>query len=422
MEKLAIAILWATALGLSCLSGCAQPDATSDKVPEPGYHAAVCWNGSFYAGGTDGRLDRITLSGDNQTLPLDTTAALTCGYADTQGILFAGEDGVMVFSEDGEQFSLVDTGTEETINGITAINGSYLAVTEQGTVLQSKDRRHWENSDTSVRNDLIAVASTGQTAMAVSAESDILLTHDGNTWENSNFNEVYEGLYPEYVFTSVTALGNSFFILGYTAEEPHTPLLMFSEAGDVWMRKDLAAINNEDPEQFYPMEPRQISSDIDQLLVLCDGGRLLTVPNCVTCNQLMTLSENEFYALALGPEKILVAGADFAFEVLDIQDVRQERIQAEQAAQDLQSGAVLIDVREDEELEADGYIEGSLHIPLDQLETLLPQMVPDQSTELIFYCAMGSRAQQALEQAQQMGYERVYNLGGLSDWPYGIVY
>ncbi|HCC35092.1 MAG TPA: hypothetical protein DEQ02_05455 [Ruminococcaceae bacterium] len=47
-------------------------------------------------------------------------------------------------------------------------------------------------------------------------------------------------------------------------------------------------------------------------------------------------------------------------------------------------------------------------------------MVPDKSREIIFYCAAGGRAQTALEQALDLGYETVYNLGGISDWPYEI--
>lgn len=399
----------------------AAPAAGAAAGTAEGYTVSCYWNGAFYAGGSDGRLDRITPEGVREAVALPDAVSLTSVYADGSGILFGSQEGAVISSRNGMEFDVAQAGGKTAVLGITALHGRYLAVTGNGTVLTSSDREQWQAETTPVRHDLISVASTGQMAMAVSAESDILLTRDGENWDTYNFNEMYEGLYPEYVFTSVTALGNSFFILGHTAEAPDTPLIMFSEDGSVWMHKELAAINNEAPELFYPIQPRMITSDIDQLLILCGGGQLLTVPSCVTCNQMLALSEQELYTMALGGGKILLAGEAYSYQILNDQDVRQERIQAEQAAQDLQSGAVLIDVREDEELEADGYIEGSLHIPLDQLEAQLPQRVPDQSTELIFYCAMGSRAQQALELAQQMGYERVYNLGGLRDWPYGIV-
>lgn len=149
------------------------------------------------------------------------------------------------FQQKRMEFDVAQAGGKTAVLGITALHGRYLAVTGNGTVLTSSDREQWQAETTPVRHDLISVASTGQMAMAVSAESDILLTRDGENWDTYNFNEMYEGLYPEYVFTSVTALGNSFFILGHTAEAPDTPLIMFSEDGSVWMHKELAAHNNE---------------------------------------------------------------------------------------------------------------------------------------------------------------------------------
>ena len=70
---------------------------------------------------------------------------------------------------------------------------------------------------------------------------------------------------------------------------------------------------------------------------------------------------------------------------------------------------------------ADGYIPGSIHIPLAEVEAKLPEVAPDHNTEIIFYCASGKRSQKATELAVEMGYAKVYNLGGLSDWPYEIV-
>ena len=48
--------------------------------------------------------------------------------------------------------------------------------------------------------------------------------------------------------------------------------------------------------------------------------------------------------------------------------------------------------------------------------------MPEPGTELIFYCKAGVRAQTALEKAMELGYSRVYNLGGLGDWPYEIAH
>ena len=118
---------------------------------------------------------------------------------------------------------------------------------------------------------------------------------------------------------------------------------------------------------------------------------------------------------------MLVCGEDFFCRVLDSKQIRQDKIKAEQAQIDMQYGAILIDVREADELAADGYIPGSIHIPLAEVEAKLPEVAPDHNMEIIFYCASGKRSQKATELAVEMGYAKVYNLGGIKDWPYEIV-
>ena len=126
--------------------------------------------------------------------------------------------------------------------------------------------------------------------------------------------------------------------------------------------------------------------------------------------------------MAVTQDKVLVVGEDFFCQVIDAQELRQERIQAEQAQYDQQNGAIIVDVREQQELIDEGYIPGALHIPVGEIAERLPELVPDTGMELIFYCKAGVRAQSAMETAMELGYTRVYNLGGLSDWPYEVAH
>lgn len=117
---------------------------------------------------------------------------------------------------------------------------------------------------------------------------------------------------------------------------------------------------------------------------------------------------------------MLLAGEGYTLSVIALEDVRQYKIQPEQALTDyLNNGAVLIDVRSDEEW-ASGHIAGAVHIPLADVDSRLPQEIPEKQTQLIFYCGSGKRSQTALEKARDLGYQLVYNLGGIDDWPYGL--
>ena len=121
--------------------------------------------------------------------------------------------------------------------------------------------------------------------------------------------------------------------------------------------------------------------------------------------------------MALGDGKIVVVGDDFWFDILNDDELYQYNISPEQALADFLNGAYIVDVRTVEEYEA-SHIKGCIHIPVDQIDNALEKIIPDKSKKIIFYCAKGVRAQQSLEKALQLGYEKVYNLGSIDDWPY----
>ena len=73
-----------------------------------------------------------------------------------------------------------------------------------------------------------------------------------------------------------------------------------------------------------------------------------------------------------------------------------EQVKAEIAEVDAReaqaaSGAAWIDVREDDEWQ-EGHIPGAIHVPRGHLESRIEAAVPDKSTPLIVYCAVGNRS------------------------------
>jgi molybdopterin/thiamine biosynthesis adenylyltransferase/rhodanese-related sulfurtransferase len=83
----------------------------------------------------------------------------------------------------------------------------------------------------------------------------------------------------------------------------------------------------------------------------------------------------------------------------------------------LQEGAVIVDVRESEELAA-GLLPGAKHVPRSYLETRIEGIVPDRSAHVILYCASGNRsAYGARTLRDDMGYEHVRSMkGGIALW------
>jgi len=76
----------------------------------------------------------------------------------------------------------------------------------------------------------------------------------------------------------------------------------------------------------------------------------------------------------------------------------------------------LLDVREDAELEKDGYIEGAVHIAVRDLLNNLDKL-PGLDDPIVVYCASGHRGGYALMALKMLGYTNVRNLGGgLGAW------
>lgn len=86
-------------------------------------------------------------------------------------------------------------------------------------------------------------------------------------------------------------------------------------------------------------------------------------------------------ALTIGLFTILIVGGPVAARQSD--DI--ERIGVQNLKEQLDNGEtfILIDVREDYELEEDGAIEGAIHIPMGELEARMSDIPKD--IRLVFY-------------------------------------
>ena len=95
-------------------------------------------------------------------------------------------------------------------------------------------------------------------------------------------------------------------------------------------------------------------------------------------------------------------------------------IDADQAYQMVQDkNCNLIDIRESNELENTGRVEGASHIPRGMLEVYLDPNSPifqngqiDQNKEFVLFCAGGVRSALAVKSLKDMGYQKVSHIDG----------
>jgi rhodanese-related sulfurtransferase len=111
-----------------------------------------------------------------------------------------------------------------------------------------------------------------------------------------------------------------------------------------------------------------------------------------------------------------------AKSLLDAANAAVPRISGKEAQEMVANGALLVDVRDGTEVAASGKAAGAIHIPRGSLEFKADTTAAtaDKNFALdrpvILHCAGGGRAALAGKLLKDMGYQKVYNLGGFKDW------
>ena len=103
---------------------------------------------------------------------------------------------------------------------------------------------------------------------------------------------------------------------------------------------------------------------------------------------------------------------------------RVENLTVDQAADEIERGdALLVDLREPGEREAQGAIPGAVHAPRGMLEfwadpaSAYHRSEFDPNRRVILHCASGGRSALAADTLQQMGYGNVAHIdGGFTAW------
>ena len=111
----------------------------------------------------------------------------------------------------------------------------------------------------------------------------------------------------------------------------------------------------------------------------------------------------------------MIHSAEFLEIVKDAMS-RVREVSVDETQQRMKAGAILIDVREDNEFDA-AHAKGARHLGRGIIERDIVGAVPDKDTELILYCGGGYRSALAADNLQKMGYTNVWSMtGGWHGW------
>lgn len=96
--------------------------------------------------------------------------------------------------------------------------------------------------------------------------------------------------------------------------------------------------------------------------------------------------------------------------------------QADAQAMIDQGNVLVLDVRDPAEVAASGKIPGAVNVPRGLLEFRADPTMPshdknfDAGKTVLIYCASGGRSALGGKLLKDMGYDKVFNLGGFKDW------
>jgi rhodanese-related sulfurtransferase len=90
------------------------------------------------------------------------------------------------------------------------------------------------------------------------------------------------------------------------------------------------------------------------------------------------------------------------------------RVSSSDARALVENGALLVDVRSEGEY-ADGGIEGSINIPIQELASRMDEL-GDKNREIVVYCQSGGRSAMAKRLLESNGFSKVHDLGSINRW------
>jgi rhodanese-related sulfurtransferase len=110
-------------------------------------------------------------------------------------------------------------------------------------------------------------------------------------------------------------------------------------------------------------------------------------------------------------------------QMLEAANAAVPRTTPDQAADMIKKGNTLVlDVRDASEVAASGKLAGAVNVSRGMLEFRADPESPyhdknfDKDKSVIVYCASGGRAALAGKMLKELGYDKVYNVGGFKDW------
>ena len=288
------------------------------KTNSKGYKAITRYEDGFIAAGSDGRIDRITASGEiinSQKFPGETFNSI---LADDKIIIVAGDRGTIMSSSEKGIFSKVESDTKENINSLALFRGKVIAGSDHGEIISGDEKGHFRKIRLALKGNIVSVSARISECYGVTNEGEIIHSVDGITWDITDFNKVYSGYYKPCRFTKVLVTENRVAIAG--SNNDGSPALMFSNQGKVWTERPLNYTDEEGEKGFLTEIPYDIMYDEleDNFYIACSKGKLMQLPSCAQCNKLAAVSTADLVGISSNDNVMIIVGGNFLIKTVGL--------------------------------------------------------------------------------------------------------
>jgi len=283
-----------------------------------GYKAIVRSGAGFIAAGSGGRIDWLSAAGKivkSDTIAGETfTSLLVIG----QKFLAGGNKGsVLIFSENGTS-QRISTDTDKNINSLALFKDLVIAGTDNGELLIGNAREPFRKIELSVTGNIVSVSARAADCFGVTNQGEIIHTTDGINWDVLDFNKAYVGYYKPCHFNSILATPSSIAVAGI--HEDGSPVLLFSNQGNVWSDRSLNYTNDDGTGGSLTDSPNNIyyHDTRDEFYLACNNGKLMKIPTCSHCNKVFNLRVVNLFGISGTDSDIVVAGDNYSVESIQL--------------------------------------------------------------------------------------------------------
>ncbi len=278
---------------------------------QEGYKAVIEHEGGFLAAGTGGRIDLISASGNilkAETFPGEN---FNCLASDGRRIVAGGDDGTILISSGDGVFRKAATGTDRRILSLAMFREKVIAGSGRGEIITIDQKGAVTSKTLPLKGNIVSLSSRASVCFGVTDEGEIISTSDGISWDIFDFNKVYSGFYKPCSFTKVLATEDRIAAAGI--RDDGSPVLMFSSQGEVWTERQLFYTDEHGYQDMLDGLPAGILYDEpgDQFFLVCTNGKLLILPSCSHCNELIVVSEEKLSGISGNESTMMLVGENF---------------------------------------------------------------------------------------------------------------